>query len=319
MNLGIFREKEHKSLVYGKSIFFDTNCYRELARQIKREGTYRVNQWIKSLQKQEKKAKITSKLSYLVVTELFTHLGVPITSNSYEECKLAIQIAIAHINKNTKRILSDYDNQIIQCIHGEIPKLRESTEKSLLDLVIHLADNQFNDRHIKSKERAFKAAKEYLESVKTNWRETSLENFINKYQDSTGNNSSQIFANDIERRNKKLKQLEDGEQSGRIFDFFAAGVFMYYNDSLMPSNPILVSIDVLNRIKKRFLPSFKLQLRILKLICQSGYNLNKNEKQLAHLILEPIVQIHFVAPLILLSMDTVFPILTWPHLYYFFY
>ncbi len=43
--------------VYGKSVFFDTNCYRGLARQIRKDGVYNLDKRAKELKKKEKKSK----------------------------------------------------------------------------------------------------------------------------------------------------------------------------------------------------------------------------------------------------------------------
>lgn len=132
---------------------------------------------------------------------------------------MSLQLAIEHISHNTKKLLSDYDNQIIKLLHGKISKQRESTEKSLLDFVIYLSHNKFSDNHIKAKLPAFIEAKKYLDNIKENWKLSFSENFIDKYQDPNNKSKSQIFVTDLEKRNQKLKEFVDGGKVGGFLTF----------------------------------------------------------------------------------------------------
>jgi hypothetical protein len=261
-----------KSKIAGKNVFFDTNCYRGLARHY---GKPRIEKLMKKIRVKEKCKRINVGLSYLVASEMFAHLGDPPANNNYQECKFGLYAALQHIANEPTKMLPGPDSELHQFIFGDLPAAEAIRERSLIDSILMLDDLSFDDAIIQNNNVRFQQTKQYLQQVKDSWLDSFTNYFIMKHEPGF-QGGWQIFAQDPARRTVLLNEINKAEASGGIYREFGVGVCLYIINGFNIQNP-LIDEGLLQKVIERFKPIFQLQLYIIKNICQGGYNLQKRQ------------------------------------------
>lgn len=257
-----------------KYVYWDTNCYRLLGRIANQKGLVWLDSYLKELKKIERKKKIKVKVSYLVLSEMFAHLNDPIDSNTYLECKHGLYAALYHSDFDLSNLLPNADNEFIKFTTGQSPIADTHRQNSLYKSLLQIHETGFSDAFIKQNTPTIQQASDFLNTLKTSWRDSFVNHFVKKHDASyTGN--WQVFANDETKRATLLRELRKAKKNDLIFREFGAGMYLYIYNNLpgiiMPD----LAEELLQKIIVRFKPLFALQYRIIELMCQSGYNIDK--------------------------------------------
>lgn len=293
----LFRILFYRNKVAGKIIFFDTNCYRGLARKFDQAA---LNKLMKKIKKREKCRRVDVRLSYLVASEMFAHLREPVSSNNYQECKLGLIAATNHIDMHESKILPGPDNEMYRFIYGRFHAKEQAAQLSLFQSLQWLTSYSFNNYYIGLNSAQFIQVEQHLQDLKDNWIDSMADNFIKKHDPSyTG--GWQVFMNNVAKRNQLLKDINKAEANGDIFIQFAVGMWTYITKSFaMPWK--LLYRELIDRLRRRFDVIFRLQLRIMKNLCMGGYNLNKRENDVIDFLIA--VSIDPDADIIFVSNET---------------
>jgi hypothetical protein len=264
-----------KSKIAGKNVFFDTNCYRGLARHYDKA---KLEKLMKKIRTKEKRRRINTGLSYLVASEMFAHLGDPTAYNSYQECKLGLYAALQHIANEPNKMLPGPDSELHQFIFGTLPHNEAIRQRSLIDSILLLGNHSFDDTIIQNNSVHYQRTKQYLQQVKDSWLDSFTNYFIMKHEPGF-QGGWQIFAQDPARRTVLLNEINKAEASGGIYREFSVGVCLYIINGFNIQNPLIDEV-LLQKVIERFKPIFQLQLYIIKNICQGGYNLQKRQNDI---------------------------------------
>jgi hypothetical protein len=255
-------------------IFFDTNCYRKIARELPAS----INKTMQKISLCEAYNNKLAGANYLVLAEMLNHLSDAPQSIDYKECKFGLKAAISHIEHDKERLLFSADGQILQFLfHPELPPtFPKINEESIIDAIIFLDKHQFSDEIINNNFTEITKTNQYINYLKESWAETTILNGIRSIDQNFQFADNLAFRNNPEIRAIELQKLETAEDSGEIFNLFAVGMCMYIqNNFKIPVNPNQEHIDA---IKIRFKPIFCLQLRIIKKYFSDGYNHNNQRK-----------------------------------------
>lgn len=257
-----------------KYVYWDTNCYRLLGRIANQNGLVWLESFLKKLKQAERKNRINSKVSYLVLLEMFAHLNDPIDSNNYLECKHGLYAALYHSDFNLTNLLPNADNEFIKFTTGQAPIADTHRQNSLFNALLQIHQNGFSDTFIKQNIQTVQLASNYLTDLKLSWRDSFINSFIRKH-DQNYTDNWQVFANDKTKRATLLKELRKAKKDDLIFREFGTGMYLYIYNNLQGIVMPDLTEELLQKIIKRFKPLFALQYRILDLMCQSGYNIDK--------------------------------------------
>lgn len=265
----------YKSKIANKMVYFDTNCYRSIARKYNKAA---INKLIKKMRAREKRRNIDLRLSYLVASEMFAHLSDPLGSLSYQECKLGLHASMEHVNGNGAKMLPNSDSELHHFIFSTLPQAEVIRQRSLVDSILHLAHYNFDDGEIQPRAAQFNVMSAYLQKIKDDWLDSFTNYFIKKH-DPGFTGGWQVFAQNPVRRTTLLNAINGAVASGRIYREFAEGVFLYITNSF---NVQGATIDeaLLQGIILRFKPIFDLQLHIIRNLCQGGYNLQRRQNDI---------------------------------------
>ncbi len=264
-----------KSMIAGKMVYLDTNCYRDMAR---RYNKAELSKLIRKLKRKEKRRRIDVRLSYLVASEMFAHLSDPRAFNSHQECKLGLHAAIEHIGLDASKMLPGPDSEMHLFVEGSLPETEKILQQSLFDFLLALYRKSFDESVIDPNITQFQKTSQYIKNLKDSWIDSFINYFIQKHEPGFAG-GWQLFAQDEQKRNKLLSEINAAEKSGEIFKEFGAGVCLYIINNFGLQG-IIIDEPLVQKVINRFKPIFQLQLRIIKNICQSGYNLEKKENDI---------------------------------------
>lgn len=257
-----------------KYVYWDTNCYRLLGRIANQKGLVWLDTYLQSLKKVERKKKVKIKVSYLVLSEMFAHLNDPIDSNTYLECKHGLYAALYHSDFDLKHLLPNADNEFIIFTTGQIPIADTHRQNSLYNSLLQVHQKGFSDAFITENSPTIQLSSNFLNSLKQSWKDSFANHFIKKHDPAyTGN--WQVFANDEVKRTTLLRVLRKAKKNGLIFRGFGTGMYLYIYNNLQSTAIPCLTENLLQKIIERFKPLFALQYRIIELMCQSGYNMDK--------------------------------------------
>lgn len=171
-------------------------------------------------------------------------------------------------------LLPNADNEFIKFTTGQVQIADTHRQDSLYNFLLQIHETGFSDAFIKQNSPAIQLANDYLNGLKVSWKDSFINQFIKKHDQSyTGN--WQVFANNQAKRTILLGELRKARKNDLIFREFGAGMYLYiYNNLQGIAIPDLTE-ELLQKIIDRFKPLFALQYRIIELMCQSGYNIEK--------------------------------------------
>ena len=260
-------------------IFFDTNCFRKIARDLPSSVTFTMN---KILICEAYYGKLSC-ANYYVLSEMLKHLTDVPPSIDYSECKLGLKAAINHIEGDEKRLLYSADGQILLFFfHPNLPTtFKKQSEESIIDAIKILDNHQFSDEIINHNRTQITQTNQYINTLKQSWSQDTIAQFIRSIDPTFQLTDNFAFMHNPTQRAIELQKLKAAETSGNIFNLFAIGVCGYIQNNFnIPVNPNQQHLDA---IKIRFRPIFYLQLRIIKKYFSDGYNHN-NQKKLNDII-----------------------------------
>lgn len=255
-------------------VYWDTNCYRILGRNANQNGLLWLDNFLKKLKKTERKKRIKVKVSYLVLAEMIAHLNDTIDSKSYIESKHGLYAALYHSDFLVSNLLPTADNEFSEFITKQKPIAETLRQDSLYNYLLQFNAVAFNDKIIKENYKVTELTINYLINFRQNWKNSFLDNFIKKH-DLNYKGNWQVFAESVSKRSTLLLELRAAKESNLIFKEFGIGMYLYVKNH----NPEIEIPDLTDKllceIIERFKPIFLLQFRIIELICQSGYNMDK--------------------------------------------
>lgn len=257
-----------------KYVYWDTNCYRLLGRIANQKGLVWLDHYLKSLKQAERRRKAKIKVSYLVLSEMFAHLNDPIESNTYLECKHGLYAALVHSDFDKINLLPNADNEFIIFTTGQAPIADTHRQNSLYNSLLQIHQTGFSDSFISHNSQTIQLASNFLSTLKQSWKDSFANHFIKKH-DPAYNGNWQVFANDEPKRKTLLRELRKAKKNDLIFREFGAGMYLYIYSNLQGITMPDLTEELLQRIIDRFKPLFALQYRIMELMCQSGYNMDK--------------------------------------------
>ena len=266
----------------GKTVqvaFFDTNCYRKIAREL----PGRVNTTMHKILVCEAYYSKLGCCNYLVLAEMMKHLTDVPRGIDYKECSLGLKAAIKHIEGNKERLLYSADGQIVQFFfHPNLPStFPKANEESIIDAVKFLDKHQFSDEIIDHNRGQILQTNQYIDHLKQSWVQSTIVYFIRKIDPAFQFTDNFALMNNPTQRKIELQNLETAEALGHLFNGLALGMCGYVQNNFnVAINPTQDHID---KIKLRFRPIFYLQLRIIKKYFSHGYNHN-NQKKLNDII-----------------------------------
>lgn len=255
-------------------VFFDTNCYRKIAKDL----PTRVNLTMHKVLVCEAYHNKLGCANYLVLAEMLKHLTQIPTSYDYKECKLGLKAAISHIEGDKERLLFSADGQILQFFfHPDLPPtFQKINEESIIDAIKFLDNHQFSDEIINHNHTQIIQTNQYINNLKQSWTQSTIFHAIRTIDPAFQIADNFAFMTNPVQRAIELQKLEAAEASGAIFNLFAVGMCGYIQNNFnVPLNPTQAHIDA---IKIRFRPIFYLQLRIIKKYFSDGYNHNNQRK-----------------------------------------
>lgn len=266
-----------------KSIFWDTSCYRRLGRAANED-----TEWLRSLMQKlktaEKENDIMVKVPYLVLTEMLTHLTDSIHSEKYVESKLGLQAALIHTDFEPQRLLPFADLEFIKANKGIVPAEIENRQESLYQFILEIYKNGFHDDFINQRKDEIKKAADFLNSLKSSWIDSFVDNFIKLHDPDYAGNWS-VYVSEPTKKTKLLKELRKAKENGAVYNEFGTGLYQYVSNSYPFINiPIITEDNIFNLIE-RFKPLFDLQYRILEFMSESGYNLSKRTNDIADFLI----------------------------------
>jgi hypothetical protein len=255
-------------------VFFDTNCYRQIARKLPNRINITMGKIVLLEAYRGKKAFC----SYLVLSEMLSHLTDNPSADAYQECKLGLKAAIRHIAGYKVQLLYSPDGQILQFFFNNDlpPSFQKREEESIVEAVNFLNEMRFSDKIIAANIAQINQAKQHIEDLKESWIQSTIVQVIQKIDPTFQYVTNLACANDDAKRAHELQNFETAEASGTIYDNFALGMCLYIQNNFnVQLNPNRMHID---RIKFRFKSIFHLQLRIIKKFFSHGYNHNNPRK-----------------------------------------
>lgn len=254
----------------GLKVYFDTNCYRGLARAHTAAG---LDKLFYKIVKKEKQKGVDVRLSYLVVSEMFSHLHEPPGGRNFQECKGGLQAAIAHVEGNLDKLLPSPDMEFYQYFFHSYPNTEAAAHQSLKEALILLSNHSFDDAFIHHNKTEFLKTDNYLLTLQNSWADTFIDHFIKKHDPSyTG--GWQVYAADKAKRATLLKEIRKEGKSGQLYREFALGMYQYIGNNYC-NHSLVWTNEFLDKTFERFKSLFLLQLRIIELMCSGGYNLQK--------------------------------------------
>lgn len=257
-----------------KVVFFDTNCYRKIARDLPKRFNITM---CKILICEAYHSKLGC-ANYFVLAELLKHLTDNPTSNDYIECKRGLSAAINHIQRDKGRLLFSADGQILQFFfHPELPPtFQKLNEESIVEAIDFLDKHQFSNEIINHNQSQILKTKQYINHLKQSWIHSTIVHVIRRIDPAFQFTDNFALMNNPAQRAIELQKLEAAEASGNIFNLFALGMCGYIQNNFnVVINPTPADIDA---IKERFRPIFYLQWRIIKKYFSHGYNHNNQRK-----------------------------------------
>ncbi|OQY94022.1 MAG: hypothetical protein B6D37_09815 [Sphingobacteriales bacterium UTBCD1] len=257
-----------------KYVYWDTNCYRLLGRIANQKCLVWLDAYLKKLKQIERKRKIKVKVSYLVLSEMFAHLNDPIDSNTYLECKHGLYAALYHSDFDSSNLLPNADNEFIKFTTGQAPIADTYRQNSLYNSLLQIHEKRFNDAFIKQNSQTIQLVSDFLNTLKVSWKDSFANHFIKKH-DASYSGNWQVFANDKTKRITLLRELRKAKKNDLIYREFGTGMYQYICNNLKDIVPQELTDELLQKIIVRFKPLFALQYRIIELMCQSGYNIDK--------------------------------------------
>jgi hypothetical protein len=255
-------------------VFFDTNCYRKIAREL----PSRVNKTMRRILLREAYHNKLGCASYLVLAEMLKHLSVNPPDNDYYQCKLGLEAAIRHIEGDVSRLLYSADGQILQFFLDSNlpPSFPIANEESIITAVNFLDRHLFSDEMIANNQLQILQTNQYITNLKQSWIQSTIVHVIQRIDPAFQFADTFAFMNNPAQRAIELQKLEAAEASGAMDNLFAVGMCGYIqNNYHIPLNPTQEHIDA---IKVRFRPIFYLQMRIIKKYFSDGYNHNNPRK-----------------------------------------
>lgn len=255
-------------------VFFDTNCYRKIARDLPN----RVNITMHKILVCEAYHGKLGCANYFVLAEMMKHLTDVPPSIDFTECKLGLKAAINHIEGDKGRLLFSADGQILQFFFNpELPPtFQKVNEESIIDAIKFLANRHFSNEIINHNRAQILQTNQYINNLKQSWIQSTIVHVIRRIDPAFQYTDNFAFMNNPVQRAIELQNLEAAEASGSIFDLLALGMCGYIqNNFTVPINPTQAHID---EIKIRFRPIFYLQWRIIKKYFSHGYNHNNQRK-----------------------------------------
>lgn len=255
-------------------VFFDTNCYRKIARDLPN----RVTLTMRKIQVCEAYYGKIGCANYLVLAEMLKHLTDNPTSVDYNECKLGLKAAISHIEGDKGRLLFSADGQILQFFfHPNLPPtFQKANEESIIDAINFLDNHQFSDEIINHNHAQILQTKHYIDNLKQSWIQSTIVQVIRRIDPAFQFTENCAFMPNPAQRAIELQNLEAAEASGNVFNLLSVGMCGYIQNNFnVPLNPTQDHIDA---ITERFRPIFYLQWRIIKKYFSHGYNHNNQRK-----------------------------------------
>ena len=264
-----------------KKIYLDTCSYRKIAKTFLNgefsgksliEIMQHVRLFVDQMKACEKLRGITVYFNALVIKELSKYLNDDKSSEYYKECYLALQILNIHAERiNCKYLLTLPDIDFFQFIVGFKTDRHEEIENNLIGYFQLLIKHDF----IMNDDFNPNLDKQFLSGVKENFKNGYLSGFINKH--STQKNEWKLIFDNEDKR--ELFLIKFDSRINNYFDY-AYGLLLYtLKDTIYKFDPEKED-EILKRIAYRYEPMFFLQERILKLMTQSGYNLNKHKNDI---------------------------------------
>lgn len=269
-----FRYVHQKRKKSPQIVFFDTNCYRKIARDL----SNRVNSTMRRILLCEAYHNKLGCVNYLVLAEMLKHLSVNPPDNDYYQCKLGLEAAIRHVEGDVGRLLYSADGQILQfLLHPDLPpSFPIANEESIITAVNFLDKHGFSDAMIANNQLQILQTNQYITNLKQSWVQSMIIQVIQRIDPAFQFADTFAFMNNPAQRAIELQKLEAAEASGAMYNLFAAGMCGYIqNNYHVPLNPNQGHIDA---IKARFRPIFYLQMRIIKKYFSDGYNHNNPRK-----------------------------------------
>ncbi len=255
-------------------VFFDTNCYRKIAKDL----PSRVNLTMHKVLVCEAYHSKLGCANYFVLTEMLKHLTQVPTSNDYKECKLGLKAAMSHIEGGKERLLFSADGQILQFFfHPHLPpSFQKINEESIIHAIKFLDNHQFSDEIINNNHAQITQTSQYITNLKQSWIQSTIVHVIRSIDPSFQFTDNFAFMNNPAQRKVELQNLEAAQASGNVFNLLALGMCGYIQSNFnVALNPTQAHIDA---IKIRFRPIFYLQWRIIKKYFSHGYNHNSQRK-----------------------------------------
>jgi hypothetical protein len=255
-------------------VFFDTNCYREIARDLPN----RVNTTMHKILVCEAYHSKLGCANYFVLAEMMKHLTDNPPGIDYKECKLGLKAAISHIEGDKGRLLFSADGQILQFFfHPNLPPTFQTVnEESIIDAIKFLDNHQFSDEIVNHNHAQILQTNQYIDDLKQSWIQSTIVNVIRRIDPAFQFTDNFAFMTNPAQRAIELQKLEAAETSGHVYNLLALGMCGYIQNNFnVPLNPTQTHID---DIKVRFRPIFYLQWRIIKKYFSHGYNHNKQRK-----------------------------------------
>lgn len=255
-------------------VFFDTNCYRKIAKDLPK----RVNLTMHKVLVCEAYSSKIGCANYLVLAEMLKHLSQDPTSNDYKECKLGLKAAISHIEGDKERLLFSADGQILQFFFHPVlpPSFQKINEESIIDAINFLSKHKFSDKIINHNHDQISQTNQYITNLKQSWVQSTIVHVIRSIDPDFQFTDKFAFMTNPAQRAIELQNLEAAQASGHIFNLLARGMCDYIQNNFnVTLNPTQAHIDA---IKIRFRPIFYLQLRIIKKYFSHSYNHNNQRK-----------------------------------------
>lgn len=255
-------------------IFFDTNCYRKIARDLPN----RININLYKILICEAYHNKLGCANYFVLAEMMKHLIDNPPDFDYKECKLGLKAAIRHTEGDKGRLLYSADGQILQFfLHPELPPtFQKVNEESIIDAIKFLDKHHFSDEIINHNHAQILQTNQYIDNLKQSWIQSTIVHVIRNIDPAFQLTDNFAFMTNPAQRKIELQNLEAAEASGRIFNLLAIGMCGYIENNFnVTLNPTQADIDA---IKIRFRPIFYLQWRIIKKYFSHGYNHNNQRK-----------------------------------------
>jgi hypothetical protein len=140
--------------------------------------------------------------------------------------------------------------------------------------LLQIHEKRFNDAFIKQNSQTIQLVSDFLNTLKVSWKDSFANHFIKKH-DASYSGNWQVFANDKTKRITLLRELRKAKKNDLIYREFGTGMYQYICNNLKDIVPQELTDELLQKIIVRFKPLFALQYRIIELMCQSGYNIDK--------------------------------------------